>query len=91
MVLGHIPSDLLVGGRRNVLKSYYRAQLRIARGQKTRARKILNGLDDNQIFINLEEEHPDLLAAIDIAVRGSTNHRDFKGDPIKPLFRLNHS
>lgn len=91
LVFSKIPNDLLVGGRENVLKSYYRAQLRIARGQKIRAKEILNGLNDKQIFIDLEEKNPDLLAAIDIAVKKTTNRRNFKGDPIEPLFRLNHS
>ena len=89
LVFSHIPEDLLMEGRENILKDYYRAQLRIARGQKIRAKEILNGLDKNQIFLNLEKEHEGLLVAIDIAARGKSNRRDFKGEPIEPLFRLN--
>lgn len=91
LVFSHIPVDLLREGRENVLESYYRAQLRIARGQKTRAKEIINGLVKNQIFLNLEKNHEDLLVAIDIAARGGSNRRNFKGEPIEPLFRLNHS
>lgn len=91
LVFGHISNGLLTEGRENVLEGYYRAQLRIARGKTTKAHNILRSLDKNVIYQRLEEEHGDLLAAIDIAVRGKSNRRNFKGDPIEPLFRLNHS
>ena len=90
-VFSHISNDLLREGREGVLESYYRAQLRIKREKIRKAGKILKSLDKNEIYQRLEEEHGDLLAAIDIAVRGKTNRRNFKGEPIEPLFRLNHS
>ena len=91
LVFSHIPNDLLTEGRENVLEGYYRAQLRIARGKIRKADKILRSLDKNVIYQRLEEEHGGLLAAIDIDTRGKTNRRNFKGDLIEPLFRLNHS
>lgn len=91
LIIDHIPAHLLIEGRGNLLKDYYRAQLRIARGQKIRAKGILGGLIKDKIFLSLEEQHEDLLAAIDFAARGGSNRRNFKGEPVEPLFRLNHS
>lgn len=86
-IAGKIPEELLQGNY-NVLHSYYRAQLRIHCEKKVKARRILNSLASNKNFVSLEDSHADLLAAIDIAVKGYTNYRDFKNNPVKPLFTL---
>lgn len=82
-----IPEELLKGNY-NILHSYYRAQLRIFCEKRVKARKILNSFASNKNFTSLEDSHADLLAAIDVAVKGYTNYRDFRNEPVKPLFTL---
>lgn len=76
-------------GMENLLKDYFRAQLRIAKGQKKRAAAILKGLDKKTGFLEFEESNQPLFAAIDFAVNGRSNRRDELGEQIEPLFRLN--
>ncbi|MEK7188843.1 MAG: hypothetical protein AAB685_03260 [Patescibacteria group bacterium] len=79
--------DEIDKGMRNLLMDYFRAQLRIAKGQKTRAREILKGLDKKPGFLDFEKNNEPLFAAIDFAVHGRTNRQDELGRPIKPLFK----
>jgi hypothetical protein len=85
-----IPQDVLRENE-NFIKTYFRAQLRIAKGQNTRAKEILNGLDKKTGFLKFEEKNEPLLAAIDIAVRKTTNRKDERRNPIEPLFRLDNN
>lgn len=72
-------------------KTYFRFQLRLARGQRIKAGRIFSGLMGRKGYQKFEEENKPLLAAIDIAVKGRTNWQDDLKRPIKPLFRLNGS
>ncbi|MGB6839239.1 MAG: hypothetical protein WBE27_03165, partial [Microgenomates group bacterium] len=65
------------------LKGYFKAQLRIADGQKVRAREIFDGLVKKKGYKEFEKENQALLAAIDIVVRGFTNRKPIGG----PRFR----
>lgn len=89
-ISARIPEEIL-RKYKNFIFSYFRAQLRIARGQDKRAREILNGLDKKTGFLEFEEKNESLLAAIDISVRGSSNREDSRGDKIKPLFEISRS
>lgn len=80
-IIGNIPKEFLEGEGEKVLRSYYFAQLRIGRGGTKRAERILHALDKNPLYNEFEENHQDLLAALDIAARGKTNR-----DGVKPLF-----
>ncbi|MEK7112808.1 MAG: hypothetical protein AAB875_05790 [Patescibacteria group bacterium] len=73
----------------NFARSYFRAQLRIAKGQKRRASEILRGLDKKAGYLEFEQSNLPLLTAIDLAVRGTTNWSDNLGKPVVPLFRFN--
>ena len=72
-------------------RTYFRGQLRIAKGQRRKAGRILRGLDERTGYKEFEKKNQPLLAAIDIAVRGSSSWQDDLKRPIKPLFRLNGS
>lgn len=72
-------------------RTYFRVQLRIAKGQKRRAGKMFRGLDERTGYREFENGNRPLLAAIDVAVRGITNWQDDLKRPVKPLFRLNGS
>jgi hypothetical protein len=65
------------------VRDYFRVQLRIARGQKVRAKELMSGLVKRTGFEEFESSNESILAAIDIAVRGSTNR-----DGVKPAFKL---
>ncbi len=67
-----LPEDLAEGEMR-LLKSYYRAQLKIVHGQKKKAGKLLDRLDNICGFQDLEENRGELFKVIDLAVRGETN------------------
>lgn len=76
----------------HLVRDYFRVQLRVARGQRVKARRILQGLDKKHEFKKFEEHNQSILAAVDIAVRGVTHRiKDDSGNPIEPAFRLNHS
>ena len=62
------------------IRTYFRAQLRIAEGRNKKAGEIFRGLDKKVGFKDFEEANNPLLAAIDIVVRGSTNRKLFE-DP----------
>ena len=72
-------------------RTYFRAQLRIAKGQRKRSRDIFRGLIKRAGYQDFEDGNLPLLAAIDIAVRGSTSWQDNLKRLVKPLFRLNGS
>ncbi len=78
---GHLPEDFNSHYEEFVWQ-YFRAQLRIARGQMVKAGRIMDDLDGQPGFREFEEKNESLLAAIEIAVRGKTNRR------VEPLFRL---
>lgn len=71
------------------VRDYFRVQLRIAKGQKVRAKEIMNGLVKRTGFEEFEMNNEPILAAVNIAVRGSTNRKELNGKPIKPAFTLN--
>ncbi len=77
----HLPENFDPHNRK-FLRGYFRAQLRIARGQMVKAGRIMDGLDVKPGFREFEDENGALLAAVDIAVRGKTNRN------IEPLFHL---
>ncbi len=64
------------------LRDYFRAQLRIKRGQRTKAQRIFDGLEKRIGYPEFEDMQREWLAAVDVAVRGTTN-RD-----IPPAFVL---
>lgn len=57
-------------------KSYFRAQLHIARGRKTKARRLFKLLDAVNGFREFEENNQDLLRQIDLAVKGNSSIPD---------------
>ena len=58
------------------VRDYFRAQLRISRGQKTKASRIFKGLDKRAGYLEFEDANQPLLSAIDVAVRGNTHRKD---------------
>jgi hypothetical protein len=76
---------------KNFARTYFRVQLRIARGQRKRAGQIFRGLKEKHGYLEFENQNKPLLAAIDIAVRGNTNWADELRRPIVPSFRRNGS
>ncbi|OGM04465.1 hypothetical protein A2129_01445 [Candidatus Woesebacteria bacterium GWC1_42_13] len=88
-IAAHLPADF---NRHHVgfARDYFRVQLRLAKGQKKRAREIFRGLEKRNGYNEFETTNKRLLAAIDLAVRGSTNWVDESRQPVDPLFRLNH-
>lgn len=76
----YIPEELLRESGK-LLHSYFRVQLRIVAGKKIKARRLLAGLDKDYRFRQLEERHENILAAIDLAVRGKSTR-----DGVKPSF-----
>ena len=87
MISACIPEDL-DPHYKNFVRGYFRAQVRIEAGDKKRGRRILEGLDKITGFKEFEDSNQELLAAIDIAVRGRTNRVDEIDNPIEPLFVL---
>lgn len=73
------------------VRDYFRAQLRIAKGKKRKARRILDGLVKRTGYKEFEDNNRPILAAIDIAVRGSTNWEDDYRRKIEPAFRIDKS
>ena len=87
MIVSELPEDFsphYLG----FVRDYFRGQLRIARGQRKKAKRIIDGLVKRTGFVEFEDQNQPLFAAIDIVVRGSTNRRDFKGKQIEPAFRI---
>jgi hypothetical protein len=68
----HLPEDIDPHVT-NFVRGYFNAQLRLSEGKKTKAKRIFRGLDNSEGFTEFEENNPQLLAAIDIVVRGETN------------------
>ncbi|MFC1625444.1 hypothetical protein ACFL1Q_00175 [Patescibacteria group bacterium] len=64
------------------LKSYFNAQIAVADKKFERAYRIFHKLDNTEGFNDFEVENESLFAAIDIAVRKTTN-RD-----VEPSFKL---
>lgn len=89
-IAAHLPRDFN-RHHKDFVRTYFRVQVRIAKGQKKRAREIFRGLEKKTGYNEFEEVNKPLLAAIDVAVRGSSNWVDESRKPIQPLFRLNHS
>lgn len=87
MIVSELPEDFsphYLG----FVRDYFRGQLRIARGQRKKAKRIIDGLVKRTGFVEFEDQNQPLFAAIDIAVRGSTNRKNFKGDPVEPSFTI---
>ena len=68
-VTSHLPEDFNPH-HRQFLRDYFRAQVRIAAGQKVRAAEIFNGLTKKTGYTDFENSERHLLAAIDLMVRG---------------------
>ncbi len=85
-----LPEDL-TPGEEKLVNGYIRAQLRVASGRKKRARRIFKSLDQQPDFVKFEMSNQPLFAAIDIAVRGATNRKDWNDKPVKPLFIIEKS
>jgi len=73
---------------RSFIRDYFRAQLRIEEGNRKKASRILSGLDKRPGFTQFEFKNEQVLAAIDIAVHGSTKRVDELGEPLKPSFKV---
>lgn len=69
----------------NFLQTYFRVQLKISEGRREKAKEIMNGLAKKTGFVEFERQNPQLFAAIDVVVRGSTNR--LLGDE-KPAFKV---
>lgn len=69
---------------RRFLRDYFRAQLRVAQGNKIRARRIFEGLEKRAGYREFEEKCESYLAAVDLAVKGSTRWH------ARPAFTINH-
>lgn len=55
-----------------ILEGYFRAQKHLAEGEKIKARELFKHLKKISGYVEFEDEHRDLLRAIDIAVRGES-------------------
>lgn len=77
--------DLVSSEQRNFIRSYFRAQLRVARGQVNKAQRIFEGLDKNWDYARFEDtrDGQSILAAVDLAVKGKTNWKE-----VQPAFVL---
>lgn len=64
------------------LRDYFRAQLRVQQGRRTKAQRIFGGLDKKTGYKEFEQEKQEWLAAVDLAVRGE-NRRE-----IEPAFKI---
>jgi len=80
-VSGDIPEDILKCHKK-LLKSYFRAQVFIHEGKLRKARRLFGFLEKYGL-IEFEDEHPEVLAKIDILVRGETNQLSSVPDHIK--------
>jgi len=86
-ISGRIPGDISPY-QVSLIRDYYRAQLHVANNKPTKAKNILNALDNKLGFLELEENKPELFVAIDIAAKSISNRKDLKGNSIEPLFRI---
>lgn len=77
----YLPNSL-TGGELNLIRGYFRAQLRIAGKQLNKAEDIFKALDKKSEFKELENRREDVFITIDMAVRGSTNRGKKEGYPI---------
>lgn len=83
--------DSLNPGEDRLLRGYYDVQKKITLKQKESAKKKMNSLLKMTGYEEFEAKNDNLFAAIDIAVRGSTNRLNGDKKPIEPLFRLKKS
>jgi hypothetical protein len=74
--------DSLGEGEMNFLKEYFRVQIKIQKGRRKRAKEKMDGLADKTGWNEFEEQNKELLAMIDIAVRGETRQFDTSGYPM---------
>ena len=89
-IVAKLPDDLTPGEEKFAL-GYLRAQLRVTQGRRVRAQRIFDSLEKQPDYIAFEARNDSLLAAIDIAVRGNTNRKDWRDKPVKPLFTLDEN
>jgi hypothetical protein len=66
----------------NFLKEYFGVQIKVQEKKRTRAREKMHGLVKRRGWNEFEEEKRELLAMIDIAVRGETRQFDTSGYPM---------
>ena len=74
--------DSLGEGEMNFLKEYFRVQIKIQEGKRKRAKEKMDGLAKRTGWNEFEEQNKELLAMIDIAVRGETRQFDTSGYPM---------
>lgn len=72
----------------NNVWNYFRAQVLIRDGERLEARIVYEDVIENTGFEKFEENNVNLLAAIDIAVRGKSHREDGFKNPIEPLFEI---
>lgn len=78
---GFFPNSLREG-KINFLKRYFRVQLNIQKGKRKSATKEMLGLAKRTGWNEFEEQNKELLAMVDIAVRGETRQFDTLGYPM---------
>ena len=78
---GFFPNSLREG-EINFLKRYFRVQLNIQKGKRKSATKEMLGLAKRTGWNEFEEQNKELLAMVDIAVRGETRQFDTLGYPM---------
>jgi hypothetical protein len=67
------------------IRSYFRMQLHLAEGRKTKAGRISEGLAHREGFEDFEDANQELFAAIEVAVRGETKRRVEPGFVVSKL------
>lgn len=66
----------------NFLRGYFRGQLLLKDGKRTKAARLYEGLERRKGYREFEEQNQEWLAGIDLAVRGD-NRRD-----VEPAFKF---
>ena len=74
---------------RNFIEGYAAAQLLAEKGRPKKAARKLYGIKNREWFDRFEDANPQLFAAIDIAIRGTSKREDYQGNPIKPSWVIN--
>lgn len=69
-------SNSLVPGEEKLLKEYFRVQVTLQGGARRKAREMMRGLVQKSGWDELDNERRDLLATVDVAVRGETRQYD---------------
>jgi hypothetical protein len=62
--------DSLTPRELKLVHGFYTAQVRMAKGQEKKARKVFDGLDSQPDYRSFEDSHEDLLEGVKKKVRG---------------------